>query len=162
MTDLFSAPDYIDAHGFRYVREDLHKPQFAPDFDMFWGVVPKGKKNGSKVAARKAWGKLPPALRSLAHERVGAFYSLTKEERIGAQEMHVSTYLNSHAFEEEAVIAKMSKAALVQADPMETAASLIRTGKHFLCGGISSAQVRALLAAGLVTADQCRAVGKDV
>jgi hypothetical protein len=167
MTDLFSSvyPEERIIDGVRYIREDLALCKPAGDvsgFDAFWNDrVPKGKKNGSKQDAKKAWGKLTSAERVLASERVAAFYSLTKEERIGAQEMHVSRYLNSRAFNEEVLERKLQRKAAAPQDKKAVAVNAIKSGKPFLCTHITDAQARTLVSQGLVTVEQCRAVGLD-
>lgn len=133
--------------------------QSQQPFDAFWAKIPKGRKNGSKQDAKKAWAKLTSAEQTIAGERVAAFYSLTKEERIGAQEMHVSRYLNSKAFNEEVLVQKMQRQTAKPQDPLDAAQRAIQSGKRFLCTSITATTARALLAAQRVTEQQCRDVG---
>ena len=152
MTDLFQCTC-------PHCGQPMPDEQSAP-FDTFWATVPKGKKNGSKEAARKAWVKLSPQERALAQERVAAFYSLSKEERIGAQQMHVSTYLNSKAFEEEILTGKMARLKpLSDEERSRLYVQAIKSGKRFACVGITATQARWLVEDGLVTRRECRAVG---
>lgn len=171
MSDLFpdtvnghlSEPEFIEQNGVRYIREDLAHPQVKKadysGFDNFWASIPKGRKNGSKANAKKAWGKLSMDDKIDAHGRVVAFYSLTKEERLGAQEMHVSTYLNSRCWEDEAVINKKVLSEMPKIDPLETAERNIKSGKSFLCTSISTSVVNELLRQQRVTKQQLRIVG---
>ena len=163
MNDLLSAPEHIEAHGTRYIREDLAHPIVkkadTSGFDDFWGTIPKGKKNGSKQEAKKAWSKLTHDDKIDAQSRIVSFYALTKEERMGAQEMHVSRYLNSRAWEEEVVINKKVIADMPKVDPLDAAERNIKSGKPFLCTSIGSSIVNELIAQGRVTRDECRGVG---
>lgn len=133
--------------------------QAAP-FDAFWASIPKGRKNGSKEAARKAWVKLSPPERALAQERVAAFYSLSKDERLGAQQMHVSTYLNSKAFTEEVLAGKMVRLKpLTDEERAQLHVQAIKSGNRFACIGITATHARWLIEDGAVTRRECQAVG---
>ena len=128
-------------------------------FDAFWASIPKGKKNGSKPMAEKAWAKLSPQDRKLAQERVGIFLGLTKEERIGASSMHISTFLNQRCFEEEVLQGKQARINAPKVDPLTRAENDIKSAKPYLCTNITQVTVRQLIAAGRVTEDECRKVG---
>lgn len=160
MNDLFSDtapqpdnPETTVINGVTYWREDLvtvKKAKAAPGFDAFWESVPKGFKNGSKPAAKAAWVKLSQQQRKDAHDSVAAFYGLSDEERIGAASMHVSRYLNSHAFYEEVLTAKQSTSSQQSSDVLTYWAKEINgTGRMWSKPGAEI--IQQLLASEMVT-----------
>jgi hypothetical protein len=167
MNDLFpdtvnGHPEFIEQNGVRYIREDLAHPVVKKadysGFDDFWESIPKGKKNGSKPNAKKAWGKLSMDDKINSHSRVQAFYSLTKEERIGAENMHVSTYLNSRAWEEDVVIKKKVVAAVDPDESLRMEAQAIIEKKGWV-HTIRQSRIEMMLAKRFITPQQCREAG---
>ncbi len=64
MNSLFTAPDYIEAHGYRYIREDLREDNTDAEFEAWWKIYParNGKKVGKALAQeqyRKARKRIP-------------------------------------------------------------------------------------------------------
>ncbi len=154
MTDLF--PCTCPTCGQPLPDQSVTETTFA----KFWDKIPKGRRNGSKANADKAWHKLTPQDRALALERVAVFYTLTPEERFGAQAMHVTTFLNGRHFEEDVIAEKMKRRQQQDAhDPKAAMASKIKSGKRFLCTNITATAARGLIHDGLVTAEECRNVG---
>lgn len=162
MADLFASedpqPDTIDHNGVTYWREDLvtvKKAKAAPGFNEFWKSVPVGFKNGAKPAAKTAWGKLTQQQRKDAQERVAAFYGLSDDERLGASKMHVSRYLNSHAFYEEVLVAKQSTSSQQPSNVLEWWASEIN-GDGKLWSKPGDEILKQLLSTGMVTQQRMR------
>jgi hypothetical protein len=161
MTDLFSntTPDELYHNGVRYIREDLAQPKKSgaggSTFPAFWADVPV--KIG-KAAAEKAWRKLSPADRTEAHSRVKAFYASWRKQHPDASPLHPSTYLNGRRWEDEGEVVP---AVATAADRRQVAINNIKSGKRYLCGNITDAQARTLVAAGEVTVEECAEVGLD-
>ena len=120
-------------------------------FAAFWDTT---NKRGSKPAAERAWAKLTTAEKQIAAAKVKPFQAWFAKEYPGASPMHVSTYLNDKHFLQDAVRDKMEMA--LSEDP---AINAIKSGKRHLCGGISAARARMLIANGFVTETDCKAVG---
>ena len=128
-------------------------------FNAFWASIPKGKKNGSRAMAEKAWSKLSPQDRMLAQERVGIFLGLSKDERIGASSVHISTYLNQRCFEEEVLEGKQARMNAPKFDRVKAAEDNIKSGKRYLCTNIPATLVRHLIELGRVTSEEVESVG---
>lgn len=145
MTDLFG--DTCPCCGQKMTDKTMQSSSFA----AFWDTT---NKRGSKPVAERAWAKLTAAEKQIAAAKVRPFMSWFAKEYPGASPMHVSTYLNGKHFLQDGV---RDKVALAPSE--DPAISAIKSGKRHLCGGISAARARALIAQGFVTEGDCKSVG---
>lgn len=145
MTDLFTSNC---PHCGQVMAQDVNETPFA----KFWDKVPH---KVNKVAAQKAWKKLGKEDRRNATKFLTAFYSHWGKMHPGASPLHVSTYLNNRRWEDDFLQVKATSAV----DRLKAKAAYIKTGKRFLCGDISGAVAHECIVAGLVTREECEAVG---
>jgi hypothetical protein len=160
VSDLFSssAPPHIDAHGYRYYREDLQPVAANNDdsgFDSFWGEVPKGFKIG-KEEARREFAKLKADDRQAAINSVVPFYSHWVKSNPDANKLHPCRYLKNRRWTDEGWETQKQPAAR---DKDQFDADTIKKGHSFLCTNMSAERGRYLISKRLVTEAECKAVG---
>lgn len=160
MTDLFSqaAPDHIDAHGFRYYREDVHPgPKKADDsgFDRFWKNVPTGFKIG-REEARKEFSKLKADEKHTAINSVGPFFAHWQKSHPDAGRLHPCRFLKNKRWTDEGWEAKAAPTAI---DKDAFDAATIKRAMPFLCKDMSANRGRYLIDKGLVTETECKKAG---
>lgn len=160
MTDLFSAkaPPHIDAHGFRYYREDLHPgPKKADDsgFDCFWKNVPTGFKK-SKEEARREFSKLLADEKHTAINSVGPFFAHWHKSHPDAGKLHPCRFLKNKRWTDEGWEAKAPPS---PANKLQATVDNIKSGQRWRCTNITATQARDLIEKRLVTLDDCKAVG---
>lgn len=171
MTDLFSQhspADYIDQDGVRYWREDLvtlKKKQDASGFDAFWDKVP-GSPDSFKIGKEKSkreFSKLKADDKQSAINSVGPFYAHWRKKHPDAAKLHPERFLKDKRWQDEGWEASSADSRqLSQRELMERDARDIKSGKRFLCAHITAAKARALIAAEMVSLNECRDAGVNV
>lgn len=126
------------------------KQQSRP-FDAFWTVWPDKR---GKEPAQKAWKRLTPPERQVAVDRCEAWCRDWRKRNPEASHIMAATYLNQRRFLD---MPETAKPATIEALDMQ--AGWIRERKAYLCKGIRHEAVRQMIERGLVTAEDCRAVG---
>lgn len=134
--------------------EDIGKPisRGRDRFEDFWAVVPR---RIAKEAARRAFAEavkladpdaIIAAMRRYAENRRGQDAQFTA---------HPSTWLNAGRWADE----DQTHSAPANVDKMAAWEAAIKSGKDYLCRNIPGSAARALVDAGRVTAEQCKAAG---
>lgn len=126
-------------------------------FEEFWEMSPR---SGSKHQARKKFASFSHELQRQAAENVDAYYRWWCKSNAGASTLHVTTYLNQRRWEDDDWRFASDSRAPTQQELMAAAVSNIKSGKPYLCTGVSFSQARYLAENGYVTEDECRKVGK--
>lgn len=150
MNDLFG-PDKCPCCG--QVIED-GSIQSTGSFAAFWESW--SNKRG-KADAQRAWKALHPADRALAADRAAEWCRVWRAENPSASHIHAATYLRQRRFLDLDEIKAEIKVNRAGVD--ERLAAAIRAGKRHLVGHMSAARAREMIAGGLVTEAECRAVG---
>ena len=154
MNDLFQAdepPAEIQAHGRTYV---LKAETPKTGFSEFWAKCPN---KVGKPAAEKAFKKLTAGDRAAATASMVRWYARWSKDCQGASTIHPSTYLNNRRWEDEGMTTQTAS----DEDNRTVVMRAIKSGKQYLCGGYSNALAREMVRKGLVTNEECRAVGLD-
>lgn len=125
----------------------------AGRFEDFWNRVPA--KIG-KATALKAFNRLTPQDQVEAIAKCKPFYAWFKRTYPTASPVHPTTYLNQKRWLDEVL---STETVASEADVDAATAERIRSGKVYLCTGISAAKANILIASGKVTLEQCRTAG---
>ncbi len=122
------------------------------DFDEFWNAVPrKVGKGAAQKAYLKAVKKVAPEILLSGIQR----YAKTRAGQDHQYTVHPSRWLNEERWADEQPSLKP-----VAAKPTrETVANNIKSGLSFLCASVTPSQARTLIEEGLVTREECKAVG---
>lgn len=123
-------------------------------FDDFWVHWPD---KNNKERARKNWAKLSKQDRQEAFDAAKAgWFDAWRMSNKDANPIHCGTYLTDKRWQDEGVL---KSGPVNETTLMESRAATIRKGKPFLCTDYTDAMARDLIAANLVTPEQCRTVG---
>jgi hypothetical protein len=124
----------------------------APAFDEFWAMWPN---KVSKGDALTAWKKLKADEKRRVVEVCASWFAAWRKANPELSPIHPATFLNKRRWEDEGV----SQPTAPVADIRQALADRIKSGKAWLVRDISPAQARELIAAGLVTQEDCRKAG---
>jgi hypothetical protein len=123
-------------------------------FAEFWSSWPLAKVQKAKAEA--AFKRLSKENRGLAIDRVGAWAAAWRKKYPQASDIHPTTYLNGKRWQDDFV---PMQTAAQPVDIRSAIAERIKSGKSFLVRDVSISTARDLIAAGLVTEEECRKVG---
>jgi hypothetical protein len=132
--------------------EDPPNPPSGGGFDDFWNAWPEKQ---DRVAAERAWRKLDDEDRALAAAKAAAWFAWWRKAHPDAAPLGASRFLRSRRWEDEGFEAKPA----APIDIRVALADRIKSGKPYLVRDITPATARDLMAAGLVTEDDCRKAG---
>jgi DNA-binding MarR family transcriptional regulator len=124
----------------------------APAFDEFWAKWPN---KVAKGAALTAWKKLKADEKRRVVEVCASWFAAWRKANPELSPIHPATFLNKRRWEDEGV----SQPTAPTVDIRQALADRIKSGKQWLVRDISPAQARELIAAGLVTQEDCRKAG---
>ncbi len=134
-----------------------HQGTVKRSFSEFWKVWPN---KTAKQAARKAWDKLSAEDReSVIGACKAGWFSSWRKKHPDANPIHPASFLNGRRWEDEGEASTTVNFQAAQDAKRSRNAENIRAGRYYLLGDVSASEARELIAANLVTEDECRKVG---